>query len=74
MPKFEVAIFNQDVRDLVKSGEEHERYEDNWADLHYISILAPDEDVARAKIEKQYPAQNGFRITQIVAEESEDDY
>ncbi|MHA1598332.1 MAG: hypothetical protein ACTSV1_06380 [Alphaproteobacteria bacterium] len=65
MPKFEVVIFNQEVRDCVKMQEKHEGFEDEWADPHYIEVSAPDEDAARAKINRQYPPGNGFVISDI---------
>lgn len=65
MPKYEIALYNKEVRDLVKRGERHERYEDTWADTHYIEVMAPGDDMARAKIEKQYPSHRGFVIEQV---------
>ena len=67
MPKFEVALFNEEVRVLVKQGESHEGFEDSWADTHYVEVNAPNEEMARGRIEKQYPAHRGFVIEQISA-------
>ena len=68
MPKYEVALFNKDVREVVKLGDSHELYEDSWSDTHYVDVTAPNEAVAREKIEKQYPASRGFVIEQITEE------
>jgi len=65
MPKYEVAVYNEDVKKCVAIGESHERYEDSWSETHYIDVMAPNLDIARAKISKQYPPHQGFVIEQI---------
>lgn len=65
MPKYEVAVHNEDVRKLVKDDERHKDYTDDWADMHYIEIEASNEGEVRRKIEGRYPADKGFRIDQI---------
>jgi len=65
MPRYEVVLFNEKVRACVRRGERHEGYDDSWGDTHYIEVLAPTEDMARAKIQKQYPPNRGFVIEQI---------
>lgn len=74
MPKYEIALFNQNVRDLVKQGEAHELYEDSWADTHYVDVVAPSEAMARAKIDKQYPQSRGFVIEQINEEMADGEF
>ena len=72
MPKFEIALHNEEVCVAVKSGDTHERFEDLWADSHYIEVMAPGEEIALAKIEKQYPKQRGFvveHVTKIIPDE-----
>ena len=66
MPKYEIALFNAEVRDFVKRGETHERYEDSWADTHYIEIDATDSTAARKKIESRYPESQGYVVEQVV--------
>lgn len=65
MAKFEVAIFNQEVRDCVNSDDDHEILEDDWADMHYIQVSAENEEGARAKINRMHPPDRGFVITDI---------
>jgi hypothetical protein len=64
--KFEVAIHNAEVRQLLKEGEKHKRLTDDWADTHYVEILAHNEADARAKIEARYPASKGFVINHVL--------
>ena len=63
--KYEVAIFNKDVRQQVKIGEKHKDFTDDWADMHYIVVTAVSEQDARAKISARYPATKGFVIEQV---------
>jgi len=65
MPKFEVAVFNQEVRDVVKQGDHHREFEDNWADTHYIEVNADSEDAARGRMALKYPESKGFVIVDI---------
>ncbi|MBM3570465.1 MAG: hypothetical protein FJX46_17120 [Alphaproteobacteria bacterium] len=63
---FEVAVYNKDVRDLVKKGEKHQFYEDKWGDIHFIEIKAMDKDEARVKAQRKHPPEKGFVIGNIV--------
>lgn len=64
--KFEAAIFNQQVRDLVKMGEKHRHLSDDWADTHYVEVQAENEQSARAKLAGRYPSDAGYVIEQVV--------
>lgn len=64
--KFEVGIHNAEVRKLVKEGDKHRILTDDWADTHYVEVMAEDEKSARAKIEERYPMSKGFVVTQVV--------
>ena len=72
MPKFEFAIYNERVREALKSGESHPGYEDSWADTHYIEVVAMGESMARSKIDGLYPNRNGFVVDEV-RELDEDD-
>ena len=63
--KYEVAIYNKDVRQQVKMGERHKEFTDDWADIHYIVVSASSDADARAKISVKYPAAKGFVIEQV---------
>ena len=65
MPKFEIALHNEEVRIAVKSGDKHVCFEDAWADTHYIKVTATSEDMVLAKIGKQYPKHRGFVVEQV---------
>ena len=63
--KFEVALYNSEVRKLAREGERHKNLKDDWADTHYVEIEAVDETDARARIEARYPKERGFVINNI---------
>ena len=65
MPKFGIALHNEEVRIAVKSGNKHDCFEDAWADTHYIEVMATTEDMVLAKIGKQCPKHRGFVVEQV---------
>ena len=65
MPKYEVAIYNEEVRQMIKQGDKHGFLDDDWADIHYIEITASDEREARDKAQSKYPPEQGYVIENI---------
>ena len=66
MAKFEVTIYNEEVRKKVMQGEHHQRFTDDWADFRYIEIDAADESQARARAEDRFPADQGFVVDSVL--------
>ena len=64
--KFEVGVFNQEVRDAMRQGERHPQLKDDWADIHWIEVLAVDENAAREKVRGRFPPERGYVITEVV--------
>ena len=62
---FEVAIYNADVRALVKSNQSHCYFDDRWADVQLRDVAARDEAEARARIAMRYPPEDGFVVTEM---------
>jgi hypothetical protein len=62
---YEVGVFNARVRKALAEGVRDVALRDEWADLHYFEILASDEQRARMKVERRYPAENGYVITEV---------
>jgi len=62
---FEIAIYNRDVRALVKENQSHMFFDDHWADVKLQDVMAVDENQAREKIESRYPANDGFVVQSI---------
>lgn len=59
---FEVAIYNQDVRSLVKENQSHRYFDDTWADVQLRDIIARDENEARELIAQRFPPDDGFIV------------
>jgi len=65
MLTFEVIVYNEKVRELLRDGEHHKRFSDDWGDSHYIEIKADDENSALAKVQMRYPERDGFVVEDI---------
>ena len=63
--RFEFQLYNTEVRRIVEVGEHHKRYDDEWADPHFIEIEAKDEHEARMRSERRYPRTEGFTIVTV---------
>lgn len=65
MPTFEVAVYNQEVRDCVRNGDRHRDLSDDWADTHYIEFRAESESQAKASATRKYPSNRGYVIESV---------
>jgi hypothetical protein len=65
MPNYEVAIFNQEVREAIARKERHESFDDDWGTTQYIEVVALNEEMARAKVAKKHPENLGFVIEEV---------
>ena len=65
MAKFEVAVYNAEVRQKVADGMRHSRFNDDWADIQYIEIKAINAEQARVKFEESHPSDQGFVIEDV---------
>lgn len=63
--KYEIGIYNKEVRDLVQKGLKHRQLRDDWADVHWIEISALDENDARAHVRAKYPPEYGYVVTDV---------
>lgn len=63
--KYEVGIYNKEVRDLMQTGQKHRQLRDEWADVHWIEVTAEDERDARARIHARYPTEYGYVVTAV---------
>ena len=62
---FEVAIYNKEVRSLVKENLSHNYFDDYWADVQIRDIIAKDETEARRLIAERFPPDDGFVIETV---------
>jgi len=63
--KFEVAVFNQEVVDMMAKGMRHKHLKDDWAENQYFQITAESAEAARRKIAMRYPPDNGYVISSV---------
>jgi len=63
---YEISLYNSEVRDLVKAGQSHKNFNDNWAEQRYIEIIATSEEYAYIKAERKYPKEKGFVYVSII--------
>ena len=70
---YEVALYNKEVRAMVKENRSHTFFDDQWADTQLRDVIAQDEGEARAIITTRFPPEDGFVIEQVTggADESE---
>ncbi|WP_142848289.1 hypothetical protein [Telmatospirillum sp. J64-1] len=62
---FEVQLYNQEVRELLKQNKHHTRYSDRWADINRQVVQAHDEGEARQLAARRYPPEEGFVISGV---------
>jgi hypothetical protein len=65
MPRFEIAVYNQEVATIVERGERHRRYGDGWAETRYIEINAPSLNEAHLRAQSRYPTSAGFVVQSV---------
>jgi hypothetical protein len=65
MAKYEVTVYNAQVRKMVEAGEHHPQWDDEWSEFRYIDVTADNEDKARTQIESRYPPGQGFIIDNV---------
>ena len=62
---FEVAIYNKEVRSLVKENQSHNFFDDHWADTQLHDVIARNEGEARELIAERFPPGDGFVIQDV---------
>ena len=65
MPTFEFEIHNSDVLEALRAGDRHKVFKDEWADTHFIEFSGNNENEARSRAERRYPASQGFVISGV---------
>jgi hypothetical protein len=62
---FEVALYNEAVRELVNHNQKHCYFDDRWAKLQTRDVVARDEVEARTLIAERFPPQDGFVVQRV---------
>lgn len=69
MPKYEVGVYNERVREKLAEGEHHRFLSDDWADTHYIEVSASSEQGARSKVLSRHSVHEGYVIVSVEVQE-----
>jgi hypothetical protein len=63
--KYEVGVYNKDVRDALADGVKHKHLNDEWADTHWIEVVAADEQDAQRRVQRRYSERTGYVIVGV---------
>ncbi len=64
--RFEVSVFNKDVRACLKDNEDHPVYSERWCDAQKTILLARDEADLATKVRAHFPVEAGFVVENII--------
>ncbi|MCF6214940.1 MAG: hypothetical protein L3J58_02080 [Emcibacter sp.] len=65
LKRFEVSIYNEQVRELDKQNKSHPNYNREWAHLHFLTYEAETESDVIDMVRKKHPERKGFIIDKI---------
>ena len=63
--RFEVSLYNQQVRDRLKDNQELGVFDERWANIHRQVVWAEDAAAAKTLAAKRYPPEQGFVIAKV---------
>lgn len=64
--RFEVSLYNREVRTLVRGNQGPSHFDAHWADVQVLDVVARDEGEARRLIAERFPPEDGFVITDVM--------
>lgn len=67
LKKYEVGVFNKEVRDALADGTRHRFLDDEWADIHWIEFVVQNEQEALQRAQRKYTERAGYVITGVQA-------
>ena len=63
--RFEVSLYNREVRTLAQGNQGPSHFDAHWADARVLDVVARDESEARRLITERFPPEDGFVITEV---------
>ena len=60
--RYEIAIFNQSVRESLARGEQHRHLSEDWSEIRYVELSADSLEELHDRIEQRFPARQGFVV------------
>jgi hypothetical protein len=64
--RFEVSLYNREVRTLVRGNQGPSLFDAHWADVQVLDVVARDESEARRLIAERFPPEDGFVVTAVM--------
>lgn len=62
---YEVAVYNEAVRDKNRKHEKHAYFDERWARPQTRNVVARNESEARQLIAERFPPEDGFVIQSV---------
>ncbi len=66
LKRYEVSLYNQQVRDMDKENKDHPNFAREWAHLHFLTYEGETENDVIQQVQKRHPERKGFVIDKIV--------
>ena len=66
MKTFEITIYNEEVREFVRTTRTHPNFDDGWADQRFLQVEADDLNDVKRKLNRRYPKRMGFVVVEIL--------
>ncbi len=63
--RYEVALYNQKVRDSLDRGERLRQLSADWSEIRYVELSARNREDLHDKLEQRFPTRRGFVIEHI---------
>ena len=65
MAKFEAAIYNSQARDAKAGAQLPSGISAEWANVRFVEVEAMNENMARIKLDQDYPKSDGFVVEDV---------
>lgn len=66
LKRFEVSIYNEQVREMDQNNKDHPNFAREWAHLHFLTYDGETEEDVIQQVQKRHPQRKGFVIDKIV--------
>jgi len=66
LKRFEVSLYNKQVRECDEQDKEHPNFNRTWANLNYLVYEGKNEQEIMDQVRKRHPERKGFVIDKIV--------
>ncbi|WP_339865693.1 hypothetical protein [Paremcibacter congregatus] len=64
--RFEVSLYNKDVRKMLEQNKDHPNFNRDWAHLQFFTYEGETENDILEQVRKKYPERKGFVIDKVM--------